>query len=123
MKAGSKWRYADSSGQTVIPIQYCDAYSFQEGLAKVKRKGYVGFVNRHGEEVISLKFTNAGVFSGGLAPVRNDKALWGFIDISGTGVIVFKYLYAQAFHEGVARVMQNGKWMEIDRSGRVLKED
>ena len=55
-----------------------------------------------------------------LAPVCNDKGMWGYINKNGSEVIPYKYGYADSFMEGTARVMKNGKWLEIDLDGKEL---
>jgi hypothetical protein len=45
----------------------------------------------------------------------------GYIDKTGKEVINSKYRFADAFSEGVARVLKDGKWLEIDKYGKELK--
>jgi serine/threonine protein kinase len=79
-----------------------------------------GFWNR-GNEVISLKYDDAGSFSEGLAPVKlNGK--WGYIDKQDRQVISLKYDLADSFSEGLAPVELNGKWGYIDKQDRQVME-
>ena len=52
---------------------------------------------------------NQNIFSGGLAPVKNQKELWGYIDKTGKEVIPCKFWQACEFHEGLSAVMTPDK--------------
>ena len=76
--------------------------------------------------IISLCFDAVGDFSEGLARFERDKR-WGYIDKSGAVVIEPKFLWAQEFFEGLARVQVSrvrarsidGKWGFIDKLGKL----
>jgi hypothetical protein len=70
-----------------------------------------------------MKYSMAGPFADGVAPVCNERSLWGYVDKSGKEVIGFKYGYAESYSEGMARVNKNGKWMVIDKSGHEKSEE
>ena len=62
----------------------------EEGLARVELNGKYGFINEEGEEVIPLKYDNAGNFSEGLAEVKlNGK--WGLVNTKGEEVVPPEY--------------------------------
>ena len=77
-------------------------------------------------------FDQAGAFSEGLAPVRDDQTeKWGFIDTSGRMAIQPQFderwvgpegylLTTEGFHQGLAAVGQDGKWGYIDKSGKMV---
>jgi hypothetical protein len=102
------WALIDSKGNEIIRPIYDYVEDFSEGLAAVWRDGYVGFIDKEGNEVIEPnQFNNAGSFINGLAPVQiNDirretwdrgqivdvnYGLWGFIDTSGNIVVPLEY--------------------------------
>lgn len=58
------------------------------------------------EEVIAPQYENAGSFSEGLAPVKQN-GKWGYIDTEGNVVIPFQYEMAYIFREGLAVVAAN----------------
>jgi len=67
---------------------------------------------------VTLKFDNAGNFSGGLAPVSY-RSRWGFIDKSGKMVIEAKYVAAAQYTEWGALVVDDKGWgFYIDRHGK-----
>ena len=90
--------------------------SFFEGLAEVRLDGQHGFVNEQGNEVVPLKYNNAGNFHEGLGPVLKDK--WGFVDQQGEEVIPLKYDEVWFFREGFAEVKLNGQWGYLDIMGK-----
>ncbi len=116
--------YSESKAQFVYLDKYGKVY-FSEGLARVERDGKYGFIDKTGQEVITLKYDDTGLFfSDGLARVElNGK--WGFIDKRGKEVIPFKYDYAKDYGEhlsDLAAVELNGKWGFIKFIKRKVKE-
>lgn len=132
---GRKWGFIDTSGKVVIQPKYDLVWQFSDGLARVRydtpagkamtvegeQTTYLykyGFVNRHGDEVISPQFGEASYFSEGFAlaaPPGSD--LLGIIDKSGQFVRAPEYEDGSEFHEGLAAVRVNGKWGYVDTSG------
>jgi hypothetical protein len=49
------------------------------------------------------------------------KNQWGYINQEGKEVIPIKFGYADRFSNGSAKVMLNGKWVEIDKTGKEIK--
>ncbi len=98
------WGVIDRTGSYVVQPRYSFLFPFYEGLA-VFRSGEgvqsrYGFVDTNGIEVIPAIFRDAGGFSEGLAPVRENN-LWGYIDRSCTYRIEPKF---RAFRRGRRRV-------------------
>ena len=102
-------------------LEYDDAYSFADGLAKVKStNGWVyGYVNKYGKEYIPIIYTNAGDFSEGAAYVEYNKK-YGYLNTYGSYLIAPKYDYAYDFSEGYALVKLWNKYFFIDKSGNKL---
>ena len=48
--------------------------------------------------------------------------MWGYINPEGKEVIPIRFSYADKFFNGSAKVMMNGKWLEIDKNGKEIKE-
>lgn len=133
-----KYGFIDLQNQMVIPQQYDNAYSFNEGLAAVAKKDANdnlkwGFINPQGKLVIPMQFDDVSYitydtygFDQGLAAVsKNGK--YGYIDKMGKTVIPFKYDSAWTFSEGLAPVMigssmngQTEKWGFIDKTGKLV---
>lgn len=86
-RKGSKWGYADMSGNIVIEPEYANARSFSNGLAAVQDDdGLWGFIDRTGRLVIDCIFTDTGYMSStGVCPVRVDEPLTEPVYDSETG--------------------------------------
>lgn len=107
-----RFGYLDKEGLRVIPFQYLEAKSFQEGLAPVKKKRKKapkwGYIDKQNKEVIAFQFDEAGAFHEGFAVVgkRNKKGemKYTFIDKTGKKLTKFEYDEIANFHEGFAAV-------------------
>jgi len=81
------------------------------------------FIDRSGKVAFQQTFTNAGMFSDGLAPVSIGRRAerWGYIDEKGTYTITPTYLMATEFSEGLAWVVpENGPPTAIKRNGNTV---
>ncbi len=124
----------DKSGALAKPLDYYFVSQFHDGLAAVtepKEGEYrTGFINSSGELAIPLKFTNAGIFSEGLAWVWSGSGENGYIDRTGQQVIKSRdYAEGRPFSEGLSAVQikanddantAHGKWGFIDRNGNIV---
>lgn len=126
------WGYKDENGKEIIPAKYNYAWSFNDGLARVRNKKMkYGFIDKTGKEVIPVKYDETKDFSEGLAAV-NFKNKCGFIDRTGKVVIPLKYDEVGYFSEGLAKVrfgavrggkyntLSGGKYGFIDKSGNEI---
>jgi hypothetical protein len=90
-----KMGFVDTTGNEIIPCKYLGSTTFEDGLASVCNynsvKGEYGYINKKGEEVIPLKFVQAGQssFFKGLARAS---VLGKTVLINKEGKIVFKTL-------------------------------
>lgn len=97
---------------------YDRLFPFQEGLAKVEKDGKFGYINYHGDEVISCIYDNAEYFVDGLAKVVRDKR-YGYININGKEIIPCKYLDISAFVDGLAKVKnEEKKYGYVNQKGK-----
>jgi hypothetical protein len=132
---GKGWAYIDKKGDIVIrPFIFDNGPDyFQEGVARFTANNKFGFFNKKGEIVVKPQFDFAEPFSEGLAVicigcqqklegehfiVQGGK--WGYVNRKGKVVISPQFESARPFEQGKAQVKSKGKWMEIDRSGRIL---
>ncbi|MCE3283065.1 MAG: hypothetical protein K0Q66_1802 [Chitinophagaceae bacterium] len=124
--------FIDESANEIITPQYDSAGYFtytdmdkkdKAGmLARVKRNGKWGFINKMNQTVIPFQYDGASRFILMLAPVMKG-GLWGYIDPTGQLVIPYKYTRVGDFNkDGEANVELNGKWIVIDRKGNKLKD-
>ena len=72
--------------------------------------------------MIPHKWEDAKNFTEGLAPVRNDNFLWGYIDKTGEVVIPYTWSDAYCFSEGLAPVkgVKSKKYGFIDKTGKLV---
>ena len=138
------WGYVDKTGKLVIPAVYIGfaeseprlktakrtrgpyrprAAPFREGLAAVRQRGPgFGYIDKAGKLAIKMRFSYAGEFSGGLAPVRfGQDAGWkyGYIDKEGKIVVKARYDWAGSHSDGMARVQVGLQFGYVDQTGKL----
>lgn len=101
-------------------VQYDYLGDFSCGLAKVKKGGKYGFIDKAGNEIVPCTYDDVGDFHNNMAWVENHDWKYGYIDNMGELVIPCKYKRAQDFSEGFAWVNDNGSWRCIDSNGKVV---
>lgn len=109
--------YLDKSGNEVFSLSAKEGSKCQGGLVSVK-DNYSKFylVNKTGKQLNEKKWDGIGIFSDGLALVK-ENSKWGFIDAQGNKVIDTKYDEASSFTKGAAIAKQNGKFFLINKKG------
>ncbi len=132
----SGWQYIDRKGKVRIrPFLFDNGPDpFQEGLARFKKGGRVGFFDERGRVVIPPRFDFVVPFAEGRAAFcqgcREEQegehgtlvgGLWGFIDRKGRIVIAPTFEKADSFEGGKARVMRKGRWVAIDKKGTPVR--
>ncbi|MDD2792890.1 MAG: WG repeat-containing protein [Sediminibacterium sp.] len=80
--------YVDMNGKERIPLQYEDAYSFQDGLANVKKNGKWGYIDTSGKTVIDLVYDHPALFYNGYTTVER-KGKLAVIDQKGKVLIQY----------------------------------
>ncbi|WP_321276696.1 WG repeat-containing protein [Thiomicrorhabdus indica] len=128
-----KWGYIDQSGNVVVDFKYDRTSTFSEGfgvvsLKKPEKKVYL--IDAKGDILFEIPDTISRMdpFSHGLAVVKDKETkLFGYMDTKGKIVIPFKYQYAQAFSEGLAKVEYKDEQGErrvgyIDTEGKLAFE-
>lgn len=116
-----KYVIVNTIGEIVIPHEYSNVESFEDGLSLVKDNENTFFINKKGENVFDKVFDDAYSFSDGLAAVRKD-GLWGFIDMSGNMVIKNQFDQVKRFNESFAAVKKNNEWGLIDNLGNIVAD-
>lgn len=107
----SKYGIINSDFDFVLPLQYNNSLSFVDGkfcFTSSNRKYTItdqAQITLENGVVLSPEITSVESFSDGLAKVKNNKNLWGFIDEDGNIVIPCKFCgNVSDFHEGKASV-------------------
>ncbi len=103
----SAWRFAGRWSDGLLDVGDLD-------------RGY-GYLDTKGALAIAQTYLFALPFSEGLAGVvPPGSGQLGFIDRTGRMVIAPAWSEAEGFRDGRARVKKGGRWLLIDRDGRVL---
>ncbi|MDR1120547.1 MAG: WG repeat-containing protein [Dysgonamonadaceae bacterium] len=117
--SGGKWGYMYLDGSIVIPAQYDDAQSFNDGLANVKNGDKWGAIDEYNTAIIPFQYDNINRFSENrIAVEKNGK--WGYIDRNNTVVVPFQYDNGFSFYEGLARVYKQELCGYIDKQGNTV---
>lgn len=123
--------YLDTMGRVFLNPMFDDGGDFSEGLACYYQTNLAGYMNNNGESVIAPKWDLGYPFSEGMArvvvqtvtdPITFEKTggVIGFIDKTGTEIILPQYEKAGDFHGGLAWVKVNGKYGYIDKTGKMI---
>src|SRR5437867_6935330 len=121
VSVGGRSGYIDSTGKTIIPPCFDQAWQFSEGLAVVQVRGLYGYIDTLGKVVIRPQYAWAQPFSEGLALVGTP-AKRNYIDRTGRIAIEAKFDGGSpsAFHDGRASASIGGVGGYIDRSGTMV---
>lgn len=121
--------YLDTMGRVYLNPMVDDGGIFSEGLSSYSKTDLIGYMNKNGESVINTKWDLGFPFSEGMARVavqtfvdpetfQKTGGIFGFIDKTGTEIILPQYEEAGDFHNGLAKVKINGKFGFIDKTGK-----
>ncbi len=113
--------YVDTEGNFVLKLDYGNLYDFNNGVAKVVPvyDGPEFYIDRNGKDA-------TGTVSSGLRLVKDpNTGRYGYQDLNGNMVIDAKFVYAEAFLNGMAIVNMAEEFYEnsyaiIDTQGNVL---
>jgi hypothetical protein len=113
--------YVDTEGNLVLKLNYDSLYDFNNGVAKVVPvyDGPEFYIDRKGKDATET-------VSSGLKLVKDPgTGLYGYQDLNGDQVIDTKFVYAEAFINGMAIVNMSQEFYEnsyaiIDTQGNVL---
>lgn len=132
VKKGGLYGYMGANGTVVIDFIYEWADNFMDnGLARVKKSGMLGLINRNGQEIAAPKYATLTDFKYGLALVSVG-GVYGFINTKGEETIKPQYPFAMPFeynamlNDTIAKVEYKGKRGYIntkDKSALPIKYD
>ena len=93
-----------------------------QGYGIISVDGCFGAINKNGEIIIPLIYSNLIDFDDELILACNDDDFWGFINWKNEIVIPFEYSYASIFLEkyNLSKVCKDGKYGYIDRKNREI---
>ncbi|MGH9549916.1 MAG: WG repeat-containing protein, partial [Terriglobales bacterium] len=123
-----KWGFIDNKGHQVIGFNYDDTKPFSKApdhIAAVKNGEHWGFVDDSGRAIrMPIHCFDCMPFSEGYAAVKDDKYLWGFIDLKGKLISECKYLSVTPFTDGVSEVhTRDNRYGLMDPNGLVVYKE
>lgn len=118
---GELFGYINKNGKIVIPLQYTSASNFVNGIALVSKAYKFGCINPDNKEIIPCEYDYLMKTEQDSLLLKGSKnRLEGFIQLDGKVVIPFEYDEIQAFYDGEAYVVKNGKKGIIRANGEVV---
>jgi hypothetical protein len=121
VKKGGKVGYVDINGNIIIPLEYDEGLTFNEGYSAVRKGEKWAYLDSAGKVITGFIYVDAMGFAEGLAPAKKNSG-WGFVDTLGHEVIPFVYSNARKFTEGLAAVSNKPKefWGYINKRGEEI---
>ncbi|SHF34179.1 WG repeat-containing protein [Pedobacter caeni] len=120
-----KYGYINPSGKLAIDTIYRVAAEFSDSLVFVARKGFYGFIDVNGKEMLPVdrKYMVTLPFKNGVAVVSDGKK-YGAINKKGALIISLDFDEIEAFEEGfaIARKTREGLSGVIDATGKFVVE-
>ena len=118
----AKLSVTDQNGQKIIAhtLPYEEVSSFQQGVARVKRDGKWGLIDKSGREVVAPQYQEIEAFQDSVAMVKRE-GKWGFMEQGGREIVAPQYeevraaftqVRSQEDWEGVLR-----RWYSEDLPG------
>ena len=89
------------------------------GLAKVKKDGLIGYVNKSGVEVIKPQYADGLTFNEGYTAVK-DGTKWLYFDSTGKKITEAIFDDANSFSNSMAAVSKNGLYGFINTMGEEI---
>lgn len=111
-----------------LPGDFEGCGAMAEGLIAVRTGGLWGYLDAQGRGAIAPRLEQAGDFSEGLAPAREEGPLCGYLDRTGAFAIPPRFRSCGPFSGGLARVdlatgpLERGRIAFVDRAGAVVIE-
>lgn len=95
---------------------------FNNGLAIARKRktGKFGFIDRRGNEIIPCVWRSVGPFSEYMAAVIDDNKRCGYVDVTGRLAIPCVFEEGWPFHDGLAMVQKDRKIGMIDVRGDIV---
>ncbi len=123
----------NKSGKIIAPPKYNDIDYFFEGTPRVSvydsisKNTFYGIIDSTGKEIVAPRYLNVINYYKDYASVaiEGDKAtkkvLWGIVDKkTGKVVVPCKYESVDGVYEGMAAVMQAGRWGFVNLKGEMI---
>jgi|GEM_PF-3201593 len=104
----------------MLKASYITVYDISEDVVLLEADNYYRHVDLVGK-VLPGKWSEADIFSDGMAAVKQKKDVYGYIDHSGNLVIPYQFTIAERFSEGLAAVANDdGYYGYVDKTGKMV---
>lgn len=125
VKTEGKWGYVDNTGHKVIANKFLEVGYHSGNLAPViDSEGEIYYIDETGNKkkvILNIEgIQQLGLIENGVFSLYDGKT-WGFYD-EGEQLLFGGYDEVSSMGNGVAAVMQDGKWTLVDRGGNPLTE-
>lgn len=119
--------YINRNYQVKIKLDFEEAYSFNEGLARVNKNGLFGFIDTTGEFVVPALFYVATDFRETRAFVGEGENIqsikWALISPRGIKLTDHIFIEVNDFSEGLSAVRSENRWYYIDLMGEKFSKN
>ena len=121
INGSTKYGYVNDSGDIIIPFIYSSAQKFKYGRAVVSVGRKHGIIDFEGNTVIPFDYTGFNPsYDYNVIAAANTNSKWGLISFANKALTPFVYDYIFEFNNGLAAVLQNGKFGVIDTLGNIV---
>ncbi len=118
-----KYAYINKNGEIIIELNKNKPGTFSyNGLANIRLpSGKETFIDKTGKQ-LNHTFDKVAMFKEGRALIFIKDKGYGFLNDEGKIIIKPKFVYAESFNEGLAKVKINNKYGFINKKGEVVIE-
>ncbi len=126
VKTNAKTGFIGPDGKYLFLVDADSAGGFRQNRCRITLGNSNGYIDEKGSIVIPPSFRQAGEFAEGLAPVKTESGLWGFIDPAGKMVVQPQFedvcssgrgVLLRCFSDGLIPVKKDGLWGYMNPSG------
>jgi hypothetical protein len=113
--------YVNQKGE-VTYSKYSKCFEYNKGMAKVRVKGKLGFIDEKGKWLVHPHYNDITDFNKYNLAIARKGRKFGLIDRNGKHVTHLSYQKIGPFSEGYASIQKKNKYGFIDSSGKVIIE-
>jgi len=128
VKTNAKMGFIGPDGKFLFQVDADSAGPFRQNRCRITVGDKHAFIDEKGQIVVPPTFSRAGEFGEGLAPVKTDTGLWGFIDLSGKMAVQPQFedvcssgrgVLLKTFSNGLIPVKKDGLWGYMNPAGEL----
>lgn len=116
------WRLVSISGDIICQESFDDIKASRDGLYPASRNGLWGYYNISCQWVIVPQYIEAHAFNDGVARVRDENGLYGFIDPEGRFITATRWTEAFDACHGYARIKIKERWSYFNTRTGITEE-